>query len=142
MKWILIASVGIMIVACSSKKSEAELLKEFRRQSAQAYCECVFADTTRFVDSDSCGAEVNKKMERVKKENAEYASLNTPEFEYFNEPEVEKVCPGLKELSKRQLEKLESKVREMAKEQSELEPVFGGDFGGTLLSWQKLREGE
>ncbi len=31
--------------------------------------------------------------------------LNTPEFEYFNEPEVEKVCPGLKELSKRQLEK-------------------------------------
>jgi hypothetical protein len=141
MKWILIGCIGMVITACSSKKSGEELLKEFRRKAALTYCECVFTDTTRIINRDSCGVETANKMERLKTEDKQYASLNTTEFEYFMEPEMEQVCPGFKELLGRQIKRLEARIREMAEDDLYLQATTN-EFSGKLLSWEKLPKGE
>lgn len=140
MKWILIGSIGIMIASCTSKTGNEKVLEEFKHEGALAYCECVFADTSGLINIDSCRSQTMKKLDEKKKNESRFAVLDTMEFEIYFEPdEMEKVCPGWKDLM---ANKLEETATKLAKEKSYLPTPEGDEFTGTLLSWEKLPQGE
>lgn len=131
MKWILIVSTGIVIASCSSRKIKSE--EQVYEEAALTYCQCVLVDTTRTVNTDSCKLRMRATLNSD--EENKYFLPDTSNFYFQATMRLEKVCPNWMSILKRQAEAL-------AKNESyRVQPAIT-EFAGTILSWQKLQQGE
>jgi hypothetical protein len=142
MKWIWLVSI-VIIAGCAAKGDKKNAVGKV----AQSYCECIYADTTKWINTDSCfKASVAVNAADVKQAglDSNFSGMMDGDMEEAGVDlavELERMCPGWSLLELRRNEKLQQAAIQLAKQKDYL-PAGDNIFSGKVLTWQLLPKGE
>lgn len=143
MKWIWLVSVIIIIAGCATRADKKNAIG----QVAQSYCECIYADTTKRINTDSCfkaSVAVNATAVTEAGLDSNFSRMMDGDMEEAGVDlavELERMCPGWALLELRQKEKLQQVGVQLANQKDYL-PAGNNIFSGKVLTWQLLPKGE